>query len=269
MFTQNEYLIAIINVFDTQGGILMQRVSARRNLFVISVTALIALIVGAGVVYAETMTATQPAYPGMTFYIHQPQGIPANWHTTLDGFPVWRGSDGVWFYGSYSERGITRTYYAVGSVNPSEVGIKPYETYYAPYAAPQPALEIDPRFMALGTCGLRENVDRVGILAKPAIPVAWKGTKPNVLYAWTGTQWFRMTTRADDEKPEDVLKRNLYTLTRQVHQSGNRIWQDVDVFFLCSQAAHWGYSWMGKIDLNPPPPALPCRPNCHQCIYGR
>jgi len=102
--------------------------------------------------------------------------------------------------------------------------------------------------MALGTW--RGNVDRVGILAKPSIPIAWKGTSPNVLYAWTGSRWYQLTA-CDGERPGDVLKKNLYALTRLVHQNGNYYWQAPDVAFLVSLLPQWGYIWMGEIGPNP------------------
>jgi len=113
---------------------------------------------------------------------------------------------------------------------------------------PAAAWTIDPNFMLLGTW--RSSVDRVGILARPSIPVAWRGESPSVIYAWTGWQWFQIIVREGD-RPRDVLRSNLHLLTRLVHQNGNRQWQAPDITFLVSQTAFWGYAWMGQIGPDP------------------
>ena len=248
----------------------MKKELRRWKFLVVAVIVFLAVGVGAGAVCAEPLLVMQPAYVGMNFYVHQPHGIPGNWYTTYDGYPVWKGTDGVWFYGSYSNQSIIQTSYVVGSVVPSMVDIYPYviktnvvaahsapaviqtsipAAYPAPVmAAVAPVLKIDPSFMVLGTW--RGSVDRVGILVKPSIPVAWKGMWPKVLYAWTGSQWDQMTAR-EGERPGDVLKKNLYALTRLVHQNGSRHWEAPEAAFLANQSAIWGYVWMGQIGPNP------------------
>jgi hypothetical protein len=119
------------------------------------------------------------------------------------------------------------------------------------YAVPEWAL--NPHFMVLGTwCG---NVDRVGILHKPAVPIAWKGHSPRVIYAWTGTTWYQMVAR-DGERPGDVLRNNLYLLTRLVNRNCAPAWGVPDALLLANQTAQWGYTWMGNVT-----PALP--PFCY------
>ena len=246
----------------------MKNNSAMRWLLIVAMVVSLAAGLEANAVYAEPLLVMQPAYVGMRFYVHQPQGIPTNWYATFDGYPVWKGAEGVWFYGSYSNNAIIQTNYIVGSVVPSLVGIYPYvaqpaalttmqapvvqtqvvatmptpvvqtqvvattapvvtqavTTYPVPAVVAAPAVVttptivatpvavtavvpagygIDPSFMALSTW--RGNVDRVGILAKPSIPVAWKGMSPQVLYAWTGSRWYQMTAR-DGDRPGDILR---------------------------------------------------------------
>ena len=108
----------------------------------------------------------------------------------------------------------------------------------------------NPHFMALGEW--RGNVDRVGMLYKPAIPIAWKGHLPRVVYAWTGTMWYQMVRR-EGERPGDVLRNNLYLLTRLVYQNHAPAWSAPDVLFLSHQTAQWGYFWMGDITPTLPP----------------
>ena len=258
----------------------------RFGILLVVITALV-IGVGTGAVYAEPLLVMQPAYAGMQFHIHQPMGIPVNWYATYDGYPVWKGAEGVWFYGSYTNNAIVQTNYIVGSIVPSVVGISPYVVQTQVAAAPAPAVQTqvvaapapvvqtqvmaaaysapavvtaavpaeyfprpvrDPSFMALGTW--RGNVDRVGILAQPSIPVAWSGMRPKVVYAWTGSRWYQMTA-SEGERPGDILKSNLYVLTRLVHQNGNYYWQMPDVAYLINKSAQWGYIWMGVVGPNP------------------
>ena len=232
----------------------MKRSLAKRKHFVMAVIALLAVSISAGAVYAGPLLVMQPAYVGMEFYVHRPQGIPGNWYATFDGYPVWKGAEGVWFYGSYSNRNLIQTNYVVGAVVPSQVGIFPYVTQTVVHAAPVaaavvvPVWSVDPSFMVLGSW--RRGVDRVGILAKPSIPVAWKGMWPKAIYAWTGSQWYQMDA-GEGDRPGDVLRNNLYLLTRLVQQNGNRVWQAPDIAFLANQTAQWGYVWMGQVGPNP------------------
>ena len=114
---------------------------------------------------------------------------------------------------------------------------------YSKYAG----LEADPYFTALSAW--REDVDRVGVLSKPSIPVAWKGKSPQVLYAWVGSHWYQMTARVG-EQPAGVLRRNMNDLNRLVMENGNIHWQMSDVNFLIRQTTRWGYFWMGQVRTN-------------------
>jgi hypothetical protein len=211
----------------------------------------------------EPLLVVQPSYAGMQFYVSPAQGLPPHWYTTFDGYPVWKGADGIWLYGSFSGSELIPTNYIVGSVVPSIVGLIPYAAAQAApvQAAPQPVMvpapayaapawTLNPHFMVLGEW--RGNVDRVGILFKPGIPIAWKGSSPRVIYAWTGTTWYQMVTR-DGERPGDVLRNNLYLLTRLTNKNCAPAWCDQDVLFLANLTARWGYSWMGSITPTLPP----------------
>jgi len=243
----------------------MKKDFLRKKLSARAITAFLVLVLtlGAGVAYAQPILVMQPAYTGMQFYIQQPQCIPANWFTTFDGYPVWRGADGVWFYGSFSNNTIVQTNFIVGSVVPSHAGLSPYVVQLAaaspvpltqtvavaPVAVERAPMWLSVNFMALGNW--RRNVDRVGLLARPSIPVAWRGMWPQVLYAWTGSSWYQMIAN-EGERPGDVLRRNLYVLTRLTHQNGNRQWRaPEDVAFLTNRTAQWGFIWMGIVGPNP------------------
>jgi hypothetical protein len=234
----------------------------------------------ADVYVAEPLLVPQPAYAGMRFYVYKPYNLPKGWYATFDGYPVTKNRDGVWVYGTYHGPNLTPTHYIVGSVVPSMAGLSPYvgsvqissvtslpESARAqPQAVRQPsgitgAVSFIPpgrsptympdwlfndRFLVLGRW--KESVDRIGILTKPAIPVAWKGHSPKVIYAWTGREWYQITAR-EGERPAGALKNQLYTLTR-LAQRGGLTWYDADIPLFSQQAAVWGYYWMGEILLD-------------------
>lgn len=227
----------------------------------------------AKVYVAEPLLVAQPSYAGMQFYVYKPYGMPKNWYATFDGYPVIKNKDGVWVYGTYSGPNLTPTNYIVGSVIPSMAGLSPYTrsvqvssitTLPQPGAGMpvrQPAFPatrvpagganstympdwlFNSRFMALGNW--KQSVDRMGILHKPGVPVAWRGNSPKVIYAWNGRSWYQMTAR-EGERPVEVLKNNLYALTRMVNHN-DFIWYEADMPVLAQQAASWGYYWMGEV----------------------
>jgi hypothetical protein len=174
---------------------------------------------------------------------------------------VTQNKDGVWVYGTYAGPNLTPTHYIVGSVVPAAAGLSPYinpvQISSVTTLVPQPPMAVEQpkystympdwlfnaRFMALGRW--KDSVDRVGILHRPGVPVAWSGNAPKVIYAWDGHGWYQMMAR-EGQRPVDVLKENLYTLTRMVNHNGFT-WYEADMPLLSQQAATWGYYWMGEI----------------------
>jgi hypothetical protein len=272
-----------------QKGMTREAAGFRPRSLALTVSALLFLW-GAAACAVEPLLTTQPVYGGTRFYVYRPQGLPPNWYTTYDSYPVWKNNDGIWYYGIYDGATLVPTSYAVGSVIPSSVGITPYVAgrgvYRVPlqeappagapiYAAPvmsapasgpafapspnpvpaavapvyveAPEWMWDPQFMMLGMW--KENVDRVGILRKPAVPVAWKGDLPQVIYAWTGASWHQMVPR-DGQRPGDVLKNQLYSLTRLANRKGET-WGEPEVAFLAQQATAWGFAWIGELNVLP------------------
>ena len=107
-----------------------------------------------------------------------------------------------------------------------------------------PARPLSPAFLALGRWG--KSVDRVGVLKKPAVPVAWKGAHPKVIYAWTGLSWHQITTRTGN--PLSELRGQAYELTVLSNRE-NSAWNNSDTSALIGWVAGWGYGWMGQISL--------------------
>lgn len=93
----------------------------------------------------------------------------------------------------------------------------------------------------------KKLVDRMAVLQKPRIPLAWKSDKPAAVYAWTGKSWYQMKTR-NNETPAETLKNHVYSLVRMVNTNGF-IWRDSDTPLLANQAAIWGYLWIGCVTL--------------------
>ncbi|MDR1740239.1 MAG: hypothetical protein LBR38_00100 [Synergistaceae bacterium] len=98
-------------------------------------------------------------------------------------------------------------------------------------------------FLAVGMW--KDNVDRIGILNEPAMPVAWKGEHPSVIYAWSGAMWYGMEVRAG-ERPGDVLRNQNYALTRIAVADGL---EPIDITYLIIQTGQFGYYWMGEIPI--------------------
>ncbi|MDR1730876.1 MAG: hypothetical protein LBR61_02150 [Synergistaceae bacterium] len=231
---------------------------------------------------AEPLLVEQPAYAGMRFYVYKPYDMPSNWYVTFDGYPVTKNRDGVWVYGTNAGPSLTPTNYIVGSVIPSMAGLSPWtKSVHISSVSTLPQLRnsapagknagaiavqqpksgttripegklqstyvpdwfFNTRFMALGNW--KQSVDRIGILHKPAIPVAWRGNHPKVIYAWNGRSWYQMILR-ESQTPAEVLKENIYSLVRMVNRN-NFIWYEADMPVLSQQAAVWGYYWMGEI----------------------
>lgn len=228
----------------------------------------------------EPVLVNQPVYAGMNFYVYRPYNLPEGWFVTFDGYPVVRTSSGAWVYGAASGSGLVPTAFVVGSVNPASLSLVQYPVPAAvtsvnhvqvlplagvshPTIQPpvQPSLPsssgmllptyipswaTNPSFNAIGSWN--RLVDRMGILDNPRVPIAWKGDRPKAIYAWTGKSWYQMTSSSIDipERPSEMLKDHLYSLTRMVHGNNMR-WSDSDTPLLAHQAAVWGYLWMGRL----------------------
>lgn len=218
---------------------------------------------------AAPILISQPAYAGMQFYVYRPYNIPVGWYATYDGYPVFRTTDGIWVYGSCVGANIVPTNYVVGSIVPSVVGLVPWVA--APVCAPalpSPVVPVavpavppvssvvaapvyipcwvqNPNFVAIGGWG--RSVDRIGVLGNPAVPVAWKGRYPDVIYAWTGRSWYQISLQ-EWQHPVDALRGKLYELACMSNRN-NLVWTDQDMNVLAQHAAVWGYRWMGQIVL--------------------
>ena len=222
----------------------------------------------------------QPAYNSMSFYVYKPANIPNEFYVTYDGYYVYRDNKGVWLYGSGESYGILKTGYVVGSVIPSVVRLKPYDSRIASVApvlgsnrANVSSSQSDPtssrvRYMPLNAASStlsqdvsdwtqntnfmavskwKHSVDRIGVIQRPAIPIAWKGDYPEVIYAWTGTQWRQINAKGKHTAMMSTLRRELYDLTVYTNKINRLNWTNDDSNVLAQLAETWGYEWQGAI----------------------
>lgn len=245
-------------------------------LFLLLFFSLINIVAAEAKVYVvEPLLVQQPAYAGMTFYVYRPYNMPKDWYVTFDGYPVKKNSDGVWVYGTSNGANLMPTSYIVGSVVPSMAGITPWvqpaqisalrklpnlETTAVRQGSPSastlargqnhstyiPDWTYNARFMAIGNW--RDSVDRIGVLHKPAVPVAWKGNSPKIIYLWTGSTWHQILVK---DRPVSTLRSKYYEINKIIKNArvaSNFNWYDDDTPVLAQQASAWGYYWMGEID---------------------
>lgn len=216
----------------------------------------------------QPILVNQPAYKGMQFYVYRPENMPnksEDWFLTYDGYPVYRNWNGVWLYGRFDGTGFVPTAHVVGSIVPSSAGLVPWgENPAAPLVAPGAVINFsqlnssksysnlstaewaeNSAFTAIGKWG--KSVDTVGVLTKPYAPVAWKGEKPEVIYIWTGREWYQILN-TKGLRAGDALRNKIYDLTVRINRSGIR-WRDGDNIALSRHVSTWGYKWLGHIVL--------------------
>ena len=210
----------------------------------------------------------------MTFYVYKPYNMPKDWYVTLDGYPVHKNSDGTWVYGTAEGPNLVATNYVVGSVVPSMAGITKWisdvqiselrklpdaqtlEVRQKAYSRNQmangqnystyiPDWTFSPVFMAIGNW--KGTVDRIGVLSDPAMPVAWSGNHPKVIYAWTGKGWHQVDVK-ESQSPIAAMRHDYSKLRRLLRQSGFT-WYQQDMPILAQQAKAWGYYWLGEISI--------------------
>lgn len=230
----------------------------------------------------------QPAYHHMNFYVYKPANLPKEFYSTFDGYIVYRGAHGIWHYASAEKSGIIKTGYVVGSVIPEVVRLKPHnakissvapiyntnradpvpekrikapEIVYVPpvnirpegyrtlqvYAPEQTAWSQDAKFMSVAKW--HNSIDRIGVISRPYIPVAWKGEYPEVIYVWTGARWRELFPKGTDKSALSTMRREIYNLTVESNKTNAFYWSESDTSILSQYANMWGYRWMGIITL--------------------
>ena len=220
----------------------------------------------------EPLLVPESPYAGMTFYVYKPYNMPKDWYITLDGYPVKKNSDGMWVYGTSEGPNLVATNYVVGSIVPSMAGITKWvsdaqisELRKLPneemmtvrqkgftrsemaqgenYSTYIPDWTFNSRFMSIGNW--KGTVDRMGVLDSPAVPVAWNGKSPKVIYVWVGAAWHQINLR-NYQSPVSALRRENLKIRRLLRQSDFQFYEQ-DMPILAQQAKAWGYYWLGEI----------------------
>lgn len=219
----------------------------------------------------EPVLVAQPVYAGMSFYAYRPYNMPSGWFVTFDGYPITRTPANVWVYGSYNGTLLAPTSFVVGSIHPQSLPIVQYvssaqvsgmQQLQVTPLPPLPPAPLQSNFGAYSPVGgatvlptyvpewttqssftsistWNKLVDRMGVLEKPRVPIAWKGERPQVLFVWTGKSWYQIKARPEtSEKPSEMIKSHLYSLTRMVNNNAYQ-WNDADTAILANQAAVW------------------------------
>ena len=220
----------------------------------------------------EPLLVPESPYAGMTFYVYKPYNMPDDWYITLDGYPVKKNPDGMWVYGTSEGPNLVATNYVVGSIIPSMAGLTKWvsdaqiselrrlpaenisvvqqKTFTRSQMAqgktestyiPDWTFSYD--FMDIGNW--KGTVDRIGVLDNPAVPVAWKGSSPKVIYVWTGSGWHQINV-SSGQRPVKALIRENMKIRRLLRQT-NFQWYEQDMPILAQQSRAWGYYWLGAI----------------------
>ena len=182
---------------------------------------------------AEPVLISQPAYFGSSFYMYRPSDTPAGSLLQVDphGNVIFQNS-----YNSQQQQFHPST--------PQRVAPPQHAHVPVPQISPEgPSWIADRNFMMVSAW--KGLVDRMGILYKPKLPLAWKGEAPQAIFVWTGKSWWQMHCK-NGETPQETLQRNMFALAKlsKEHQAS---WSPEDAGFLANQAALWGYYWMGYV----------------------
>lgn len=197
---------------------------------------------GYGLAYdAAVMGAYQRPY-AMNFEIWKPEGLPAGWYATFDGFPVAQIRENFWVYGQVGMDGaLVPTDVLVGSVIPSDV---PGLVRVAASWRGRMILD-SPAFRKI----LNHHCDRMGILSDPLMrtAVAWNTMKPDV-WVWLGDRWKRITPNPG-EYAWQALKRHRAWISEELRR--NKIWWfGGEADELADLARQWGMLWGGSMGMN-------------------
>jgi uncharacterized membrane protein YgcG len=186
---------------------------------------------------ASVIAAYQEAY-GMNFEVWRPEGLPAGWFATFDGYPVAQVSENHWVYGVQRGRGLAPADIAVGSVVPMDV---PALARVAVSLWRSGAYETK-AFRSVAYSGL----DNMGVLDEPAIytPVAWKTGEGEILL-WLGNRWERVTPSGGQSTAKAFEARRPLIL-RTLRAKG-AIWTRSDTEELADLAREWGCLWRGSV----------------------
>ncbi|MCR5347651.1 MAG: hypothetical protein K6E38_07730 [Fretibacterium sp.] len=187
------------------------------------------------------MAAYQRPY-AMNFEIWKPEGLPAGWYATFDGFPVAQVRENCWVYGQMGTDGaLVPTDVLVGSVVPSDV---PGLVRVAASWGGRRVFD-SPEFRKI----MDYRCDRMALLSDPFIrtAIAWNTLKPDV-WLWLGNRWKRITPNPG-EYTWQALNRHRSWIIDELRKN-NVWWFGGEADDLADLARQWGLLWGGSLQLN-------------------
>ena len=116
------------------------------------------------------------------------------------------------------------------------------------YTTNEPEWIHDSNFMAISKW--QNSIDRMGMLESPKTPVAWKGDYPEVIYAWTGLQWWQISAHSKHISALNTLRRESYSFIVHTNKLNALNWNNDDINILSQYAMSWGYQWLGQISIS-------------------
>lgn len=193
-------------------------------------------------VLANTVMAAYQKPYALNFEVWRPQGMPAGWYSTFDGYAVAQVAPNRWVYGRSGLDGcLIPTDVLVGSVVPMRV------PHLARVRAPWICNDFirSPAFQRV-----REfRCDSMGILEDPLAPIvlAWSSRRPGV-WVWLGDNWKKISPSSGRYTWEALRARRCWIMERL--RENEFFWSCGDVGDLANLARSWGLIWRGTLPVN-------------------
>ena len=193
-------------------------------------------------VLANTVMAAYQRPYALNFEVWRPQGMPAGWYATFDGFAVAQVAPNRWVYGRTGVDGcIVPTDVLVGSVIPMRV---PELTRVTASWMCGDFLRCD-EFRKVRALGC----DSMGILEDPlaCTILAWRSGRPGV-WVWLADRWKKVSPVGGQYTWEALRLRRPWIL-EQLREK-EFFWTCGNACDLANLARSWGILWHGPIPLN-------------------
>ena len=193
-------------------------------------------------VLANTVMAAYQRPYALNFEVWRPQGMPAGWYATFDGFAVAQVAPNRWVYGRTGVDGcIVPTDVLVGSIVPMRVSELTRVT--APWMCGD-FLRCD-EFRKVRALGC----DSMGILEDPlaCTILAWRSGRPGV-WVWLADRWKKVSPVGGQYTWEALRLRRPWIL-EQLREK-EFFWTCGNACDLANLARSWGILWHGPIPLN-------------------